>query len=340
MRRPVRTALLLGLAVALVGVPVASTPDQSEGAAPAAFSVPAPPTYAPLTAEQRTRVVEGSDGNLFIAQDWTVPCQDAGQAGRVAAAVRDLGAAFTAGGREAVVTVAPDKSTVRAREAPRVAPVRACGDAARAALWGALASAGPVFLDLRPDLLEADERLPTYWRTDTHWTPTGGAVYARALAGHLDPTLADRLTTRPQTQRRDGDLARAVGRPDDERVRGQRLVNPGVRVEELPRPDIGMGQPARRTRATRVQPGARVLPGRTVLVGDSFDDVAVEQLAPLFEEALFFWPGGNDSSLPTISAQLVGADRVVLETVERFAQRFRMFDPEAVEAVRRLPPRP
>ena len=82
-----------------------------------------------------------------------------------------------------------------------------------------------------------------------------------------------------------------------------------------------------------------MLPGRTVLVGDSFDDVAVEQLAPLFEEALFFWPGSVGSSLPTISAQLVGADRVVLETVERFAQRFRMFDPEAVAAVRALPPR-
>lgn len=321
MTRPLpRAALLVAVAAALLAPQ--ATPTLSAAA-------PRP-----------ARVVEGSDGYLFIAQDWTVACQDTGQARRVATAARDLAAALEAGGREAVVVVGPDKSTVVARAVPRVVPDRTCGAASRAALWRELArTAGPAFLDLRPALAATDRRVRTYWRKDTHWTPTGGAVYARALAERLDPALAARLTTQTTTHRRAGDLARVLGRPQAEAVHGFRLVNPGVQVEELAPVDIGMGQPARRTRATPVGPGARVLPGRTVLVGDSFDAVALEQLAPLFEETLSFWPGGRDSSLPTVFRQLQGADRVVVETVERFGQRFRMFDAAAVRAARALPPR-
>ena len=63
------------------------------------------------------------------------------------------------------------------------------------------------------------------------------------------------------------------------------------------------------------------------------------QLAPLLEETVSFWPGGPDSSLPTVFRQLRDADRVAVETVERFGQRFRMFDAAAVRAARALPPR-
>ncbi|MCW2606110.1 MAG: hypothetical protein JWO60_803, partial [Frankiales bacterium] len=216
-------------------------------------------------------------------------------------------------------------------------PDAACAAASREAAWRAL-TPGPDFLDLRPALRAADRSVQTYWRKDTHWTPSGGAVYARALAERLDPGLARRLRTAPVTWSRPGDLARVLGRDDAESVPGVQLVNPGVRVEELPSQDIGMGQPARRTRAV-VSPGGRVLPGLTVFVGDSFDAVAVEQLAPLFEETLFFWPGLQDSSLPTIVPQLARGDRVVVETVERFTQRFRMFDDDALAAVRALPRR-
>ncbi|MCW2614259.1 MAG: hypothetical protein JWN08_1253, partial [Frankiales bacterium] len=44
------------------------------------------------TAADRARVVRGTDSHLFIAQDWTVACQDAGRGLRVATAARDLAA--------------------------------------------------------------------------------------------------------------------------------------------------------------------------------------------------------------------------------------------------------
>ncbi|MCU1693615.1 MAG: hypothetical protein JWM64_2706 [Frankiales bacterium] len=304
-----------------------------------AVAVLAPLTRDAGAASDSGRVVEGSDRYLYIAQDWTVACQDRGRARHVAGNVAALAAALQAGGREVVVVVGPDKSTTVDEHVPARPPEQACAGASRAALWQELtARGGPSFLDLRPALREADRDVQTYWRKDTHWTPTAGTVYARQLARRLDPVLALRLQTRPATYSRHGDLARVLGRDDAETVQGLQLINPGVRVQELSRADIGMGQPARRTRAV-VSPGGRVLAGRTVLVGDSFDDTALEQLAPLFEETLAFWPGLHDSSMPTIMAQLRTADRVVVETVERFGQRYRMFDDEAVRAARRLPRR-
>ncbi|MCW2778946.1 MAG: hypothetical protein JWN17_2671, partial [Frankiales bacterium] len=310
-----------------------STPDVRS--APAVRTTPTTTPAAPTPPPSgNPRVVQGGARYLFIAQDWTVPCQDTGQAVRVARNARALAAALEQGGRPAVVTIGPDKSTVVARQVPATVPEQRCAEASRAAVWRELTrSAGPSFLDLRPALTTADRSVQTYWRKDTHWTPSAGAVYARALAQRFDPALAARLTTRSGTATRHGDLARVLSRDDAETVRTRELVNPDVRVEELPRQDIGMGQGARRTRAVP-GPTGRVVPGLTVLVGDSFDDTAVEQLAPLFEQALFFWPGLQNSSLPTIMKQVARADRVVVETVERFDQRYRMFDDAAVQAAR------
>lgn len=284
-------------------------------------------------------MVVGSDRWLFIAQDWTVACQDRGQAVRVGRAARDLARALEAGGREAVVTVGPDKSTPYARHVPATAPRRACGEASRAAVWRELTTTARTgFLDLRPALATASRRTQTYWRKDTHWTPTGGAVYARELARRFDPALAARLRTRPATHAQDGDLARVLQEPEAETVRGEQLVNPGVTVLELPYTPVGTTHPARRTVTVR-QPGARVLPGRTLLLGDSFNGTALEQLAPLFEEAVFVYPGERGSDVAPVAVQVQLADRVVVEVVERFVQRYRMFEPDAVAAVRAVPPR-
>ncbi len=283
--------------------------------------------------------MRGTDGYLFIAQDWTVACQDSGQSERVASAVHDLAAALRAGGHRAVVTVAPDKSTPHARRVPASAPRKECGDASRAALWRALTTkGGPDLLDLRPALADADRVRQTYWRKDTHWSPNGAAVYARRLAARLDPALARGLTSMPARWSRDGDLARVLDEPEGETVTGEQIVNPGVRVVELPYTDVGTEHPARRTVAF-AGPTSRVIPGRTLFIGDSFNGTALEQLAPLFAETVFLYPGEQGSDIDPVAAQIEQADLVVVEVVERFAQRYRMFDRDAVDAVQAAAPR-
>ncbi|MCW2778018.1 MAG: hypothetical protein JWN17_1743 [Frankiales bacterium] len=320
----------LGARAVLVGV---------VGLLAAGAVVSAGPTSAAPSARDRARVAVGADGYLYIAQDWTVACQDRGQAARVGAAARDLTEALRTSGRQVVVVLGPNKSTTVARHVPAAAPARDCGDAARAAVWRALTTtARSGFLDLRPALATADRQVQTYWRKDTHWTPTGGAVYARQLARRLDPQLAKGLTTRPVTYTRDGDLAQVLQQPSHETVRGLQLVNPGVTVQELPYTDVGTEHPARRTVALAA-PGARVVPGRTLLIGDSFDSTALEQLAPLFAQTEFLYPGESGSDIAPVVRQVEQADTVVIEVVERFAERYRMFDPDAVAAVQAVPPR-
>ncbi len=285
------------------------------------------------------KVVVGSGGWLYISQDWRVACQDAGNDRRVAEAASALVSALERGGRRAVVVVGPDKSTVVRSPLPATGvPDRACGDAARARAWSAL-SRSRGFLDLRPALASASRgTLPTYWRKDTHWTPTGGAVFARALAERLDPALGRRVALRPGTYSRDGDLARDLGLPSGETVRGAQLVNPYVTGVDEGYWLVGMPQAALVSR-TVVQPGGRVVPGRTVVLGDSFTGTAYASLRPLFEEGVYFHPGYGRDDLGPVLAQLVNADTVVVEVVERFDQRYRMFEADAVEAVRALPPR-
>ncbi len=166
---------------------------------------------AAVTPAQARRVVVGSSGWLFIAQDWTVACQDTGTARWTAGQMARLRAALLATGRDAVVTIVRE--------------------------------------------------LPT------------------------------------------------------------------TRVE-------GLTVPVRRTTAS----GGRVVPGRTVFVGDSFHDTAVGQLAPLFEEAVFVWTGVGAAYGPAV-ALLADADRVVVETVERFAPRAPLLSDAAIAAVAALPPR-
>ncbi len=295
------------------------------------------PAAAAPTAADRKRVVVGTDSYLFIAQDWTVPCQDAGQAAASAGRTGQLTSAIRRSGREVALVVAPDKSTVRSGNvvASRV-PGKACADRQKAALWSALAK-DPALVDLRRPLSSAGSKHQTYWRKDTHWTPTSSGVYAQQLAKRFDPLLPPRLTTQAATYTRTGDLAQVLQQPARETVQGLRLVSPGVTVRELARRDIGVGIDVRTTRAT-AGPLGRVVPGRTVFVGDSMDDVSVEQLAPLFAEAVFVWLLPGRPVAPVVR-ELADADRVVVETVERFGSRFRMQQPDAVRAVQGLPQR-
>ncbi len=116
----------------------------------------------------------------------------------------------------------------------------------------------------------------------------------------------------------------------------QSNVNPGVVVQELPERNIGLTVPVKSFVATAAGAGAAVLPGRTVFVGDSFTAVALGQLSQLSAETVFIWTDSKAPLQPMLD-EIAQGDRVVVEVVERFATRFRMFRPDVVEGVRALP---
>ena len=107
--------------------PRAQDPRRARAGALRRSSVTAagPATAAPSAAD-RQRVVVGSDGYLFIAQDWTVPCQDRGTAAAAADRLAQVADAVRDSGRDVVVTIAPDKSTVRTGQRRREPRPRWC----------------------------------------------------------------------------------------------------------------------------------------------------------------------------------------------------------------------
>lgn len=297
-------------------------------AAPAA----APASAASPAAEKR--VVRGSDGYLFLAQDWSVPCQHRGSyadtAGRMAAFV----AAVRRSGRDARVVIGPVKSTLRTGNVPREVPQKACGQRERDAVWSAVHDRlGSDLLDLRRPLAGIGSRWQTYYRQDTHWTPTSGTVYARSVASSFDPLVGRRLQTEPATYTRRGDLAQVLGIPGKETVKGLRTVNPGVTVTELERGDPDMGMGSRHFTATPPvdAPGA-VVPGTTLFIGDSFDGTVAAQLAPAFADVTFLWPDG-ETDAQALADRIGDFDRVVVMRVEQFTWQWRPYDADVLRAL-------
>ncbi len=286
------------------------------------------------------RVVVGSDDYLFISQDWTVACQYAGKAAQAAAAIAEVTRVLRDSGRPTVLAIGPNKASVMTAQVPADGvPQRACGEQSSREYWDALTrDGGPSVLDLRPALRQASRNEQTYWRLDTHWSPTGGSVFARELARVLDPSLLVALGGDRGTYRLDGDLARTLGRPEIEEIGARTTTNEGVSFTEAPPRSVGLRNVVRST-TTQVGPGGRVVPGRTVFVGDSFTAIAVEQLAPLFEQAVFVWAIPGDPLQPVLD-ELEAADRVVLESVERVGWQFRMIGPDVAPALRGLSPAP
>ncbi|MCU1693119.1 MAG: hypothetical protein JWM64_2210 [Frankiales bacterium] len=289
------------------------------------------------SAAARKRVVVGADGYLFSSQDWTVPCQDAATSGEAAQRLVDLGRALQAGGRKPVLLLGPDKSTVMTADVPSTVPDKECHAAQHTAFWGK-ATSSPSFLDLRKPLQQAARTTQVYYRKDTHFAHGGDTVYARALLKRLDPLLAlgQGSTTTTGTVR--GDLATVLGLPAGEVVSARTNVNPGVTVRELPERKVGLVVPVKSFVATPTTSAGRVLPGRTVFVGDSFTAVAMYQLSQLSAETVFVW---TDSSAPLqpMLDEIAQGDRVVIEVVERFATRYRMFRQDVVDGVAALPRR-
>lgn len=281
-------------------------------------------------------VVVGADGYLFSAQDWTVPCQDAARTADVVQAMRDIARELQAGGRTAVVTIGPDKSTVMTQDLPAQLPVADCHATQHETLWSG-ATQAPQFLDLRGPLQDAaGGGRQVYYRKDTHFAHNGDEVYSRELARKLDPLLPLALSRTTTTGTVRGDLASVLGVPPYETVSGLSLAN-RVTVTELPEQNIGLTVPMKHFVATP-KLGGQVLPGRTVFVGDSFTAVAMHDLAQLSQETLFLWTDSRAPLQPMLD-EMARGDRVVIESVERLTTRFRMWRPDVVQGVASLPPR-
>ncbi len=166
-----------------------------------------------------TRVVDGTDGSLFLRDDSALE-QSIGQlvrpqaVQRLAVLARELEKKVAAYGGTFVLTLPPNAATARFDQLPDYIRQQRRQPNEYDLVAARLKRDGINFVDLRPILAEAATDSPLYYRYDTHWNALGALVAFNAVmdaAGRPDlaiPPASAFSGTRPRKQ---GDLLTVAG---------------------------------------------------------------------------------------------------------------------------------
>lgn len=264
-------------------------------------------------------VVRGAGAWLFTRDEIEPRCELT--AAEVAAALDRAQAAFAQAGQAFSFVVAPDKHAIYPdRLDPAMPYGPACSDERRAAMRSELGKRASFAIDgwaeLAAERAARPDGPPLYYSQDSHWTPSGALPAIRALVRSIGPELWRDDDVGPARPKRVAmELARLIGLR-----RAETAPNPMVRptvtivrtVIDLP-VDTKAARAVFRITARGDRP---LVPGRTVVVYDSFFGLEMSHVAPFFEETV--WIHLNDLRLhPEIGALVGPVDRIILERVER-----------------------
>jgi hypothetical protein len=263
------------------------------------------------------RILEGSDGFLFLKDAFDAACNPHGTPELVSANIKRFSEILTRAGKKAVVVVAPDKSTVLPEKLPEGFPLIPCHRTNQDKLWRALRDARiPGYLDLR-DILRRQvqiSREPLYMRHDSHWDSAGALTAIRAVVDYLKPGVWRDTDIQYQGLiEYSGDLESMRGGSQTDQTPQYVVNRPDisfVRTEE----DSSFSPGYRRFSETKGLPNTLVT-GKTVVLYDSFGMLSYDKFTPFFEnlETLHFF---NFDPEPWIE-RLKAADNIWFMSVER-----------------------
>jgi hypothetical protein len=134
-------------------------------------------------------------------------------------------------------------------------------------------------VDLRPSLLQAKQKAPTYFRTDTHWNNFGGFVGYQQIvqAAGIEPEPLEHFNQRRMP--RTGDLAQCIDNADV-------MLETYHTVFEPKKPLAPLKQRQNETeRWTRTENPAKT--GKALVLGDSFLDALIPFVVYSFKEVIF-----------------------------------------------------
>lgn len=274
-----------------------------------------------LIHERAPWTTDGLNGTKFFGEEFDTAC---GYGDRFEPGLRRyarLARLIERSGRRVVFTVAPNKSVVRTADLVGIdVPHGRCTRIGMKQQIKALDSfADPRFIPMRRPLLallRAGQQ--AYWHIDSHWTTVGHTRLAHAVAKRLDPRVAAAQRYRVRgTRTITPDVAALIGQPHVRETAPRRRILTPVKVRTVRGSDDY--HPVRMfttDHSWRTSPARLTVRGRTAVIGDSFMYLALESIRPLFKRGRFLWIG--ERSLPTIIDEIVRADTVVLEIVQRY----------------------
>jgi alginate O-acetyltransferase complex protein AlgJ len=281
-------------------LPFAGTTEQDQAARPAA-------------ADTAAQVLAGRDDWLFLTGEQDRSCEPFLPFAQALGRWRALIASIRGKGARVLLVVPPDKGSVYPEHLPQFAG-KACALRGKRTLWRMLRrqDGRSRVVGLRDVLLRRKRTFgdDLYARKDSHWSTLGSLALVRAVLRRVGGSPTAR--TMPVVK-----------------VRAGEVVDPG-RAEYVGDLTRLLGAPETDTQARREirrEPTAPRVPGRTVLVGDSYSDAPVPQLTPYFDDLrVLSWV---NTPAREVARAVARADTVLLETVEReFTYRAATLVPE------------
>lgn len=272
-----------------------------------------------------TAVFLGAGKLPFSAEDFTAPCNnDEASFATVGSGLFEWDERFRAENKYLMYVVPPDKSSVRRAQLGAVGnDLMICSDRSREHLEEWSAQPGSPLLTLWDAEAEQDQHEPgAYLFGDTHWNWQGASVMTKGILhrlvedGEAPSAVLEDLDTLVfgSDQAFTGDLHRMMGLSTTEEISTVKYDRPGVvTAKETATGPTGAAE----TRWTSVSDTAAMVPGRTLVYGDSFLGYTESQLPGFFEDITYM---RTDSYLS--AGELAGAgdyDRVIVERVQRFA---------------------
>jgi alginate O-acetyltransferase complex protein AlgJ len=248
----------------------------------------------------------GRSGWLYIPLEFSVACDESIPNDLVLRRWAKLVRAVGTDGRKTAMFVAPDKGSVYPEHLPEKYPDDHCALAAKERFWRLLSSAGPALgvFELRSELL----RLKSYagdglfQRKDSHWSTLGALSLVRAALEKIGGGV---------------------------RLKPSEIVDRGTvsYVGNLTVVD-GRGETdTRQEYGIRRAPDAPLVPGRTLIVGDSFAYKWMRLFRPYFENLreVSWYKGAS-----RIAEEIRQADTVIIES-EEISTKTQAGDNEVVE---------
>jgi hypothetical protein len=290
----------------------AALPGQRSAARSAGPAL-APASHPPLDAFPA--VIEGRDGWLYLGADVSGACVPSRSLTDTLVSLRRIRTAVEASGRQFVLVVPPDKTTMVPEHLPSDYLGKDCAARARVEFWPrVVAETGAI--DLRPALADIARRKgsPAYYPADTHWSQEGGLAMTYALADRVRPGV---------TRTWQGALSGSIPWPDDiSPLLGRRGVHE-IATYSLA-PAAGEGDRTRSvTSDFRVPlrlisaPAAGTVKAPVRMIADSFTQFASRYLAAAFTDITVVHPETAAAAPETAAELLASGQVVILEIAER-----------------------
>jgi acetyltransferase AlgX (SGNH hydrolase-like protein) len=257
----------------------------------------------------------GNDDWLFSTAEIYGGCKD--PIGSKVDGIRQFGDMLASHGIRFVSTVAPNKASIFPEKlGTLLRSANKCSIRRRKRTQKLMEEqANAYFVDLWADLLTAKStaQRPLYLSLDTHWSATGAAIASKAVINHLHPGLWDdaALVVSPP-EMVPGNLSRMNGLTFAEPMQFVTTARPGVVVVDVSQLSKG-AQDIHRFKAT--SSGPYLIPGRTIIMHDSFFERTVNLLPAYFEDITFITDHVHEK--PEAIDLIANSETFIMALVER-----------------------